>query len=138
MGYTIKGKVLDKDKQPVPFVVLYASDSNAKPLTPTKSATADENGVFKIDSIEDTDFITSRMVGLATKTIPAKSLDKTKNILITLEPDDKTTLSTVEIIADKVKPKDKPKKHTPYYAIFLALFGLAILGTALIIKSKKK
>jgi hypothetical protein len=47
MSYSIQGKVIDADKNPIPFALVYTSDASGKPIT--------DKGFWKLNDLKDTD-----------------------------------------------------------------------------------
>ena len=142
MSYTVSGKLIDTDKQPIAFGLVYTSDSNGKPIVGSKSFTTDENGKWILNGVKDSDFITGRMVGYKQKTISAKSVVSIPNLVtgvqqklinITLPETEKSTLSEVAIVTKKttIKPKNIGK-----YVMIGGLGLLLITGIILIAKKK--
>lgn len=116
MSYTVSGRLLDKDKQPIEFGIVYTSDSSGKPIAGSKNYTADDKGRWILKDVNDSDYITGSMVGYNKKTIPAKSIISIPNpitgmsqklINITLPDDSQATLAEVPVISKKVTIKPK-------------------------------
>lgn len=139
MAYTITGKVLDSDKQVVPFVLVYTSDANGKPTTPSKNTQTDDKGNWKLDNVSDSDFITIRGLGYKLKTFPAKSIPAipipltgavVRVVQTTLQNDDSTNLAEV-VIEDKKVVKE-PKRVN--YGLYILIGGLLLLATGVTLK----
>jgi hypothetical protein len=152
MSYSIQGKVIDTDKNPIPFALVYTSDASGKPVTPSKNTLTDDKGFWKLNDLNDTDFITIRNLGYKMKTFSAKNVPNVslnefmppqRSVVTTLQPDD-LNLEEVKIEAEKIpkkedakKPKKKiPKKKNPYPLIIIG--GLFIIATAIILYKKSK
>lgn len=150
MGYTVTGNVIDKDKQSVPFALVFKSDKNGVVITPSNNTTTDIDGNWKLDNLNDTDNITVRVVGLTPKTFTAKSVPlktvggvQKKVAQTTLMPSIGTSLGEVEVFVPKETPKELPQTEPkkPNYAIYVLIGGVALLlfggAIALISKNKK-
>lgn len=149
MSYSIQGKVIDTDKNPIPFALVYTSDASGKPVTPSKNTLTDDKGFWKLNDLNDTDIITIRNVGYKMQTFSAKNVPNvslnefmpTQRSVVTTLPNDFNT-EEVQIVAEKVIPKKnviipkKPKKKNPYPLIIIG--GLFILATAIILYKKSK
>ncbi len=144
MAYTVLGKVIDSDKNPIPAIV-YKSDAKANPITPSKSTQAGEDGSWKLEGINDTDYITVRMLGLTPKTFLAKSVPSipimgtnmsARMIQTTLTPSEGAVLKEIEVSSPKyIKPKEKPN-----YAKWILIGGLVLIAvgaTAYLLNSQK-
>jgi hypothetical protein len=151
MSYSIQGKVIDTDKNPIPFALVYTSDASGKPVTPSKNTLTDDKGFWKLNDLNDTDVITIRNVGYKMQTFSAKNVPNVslnefmppqRSVVTTLQYD--LNLEEVKIEADKIpkkedvkKPKKKiPKKKNPYPLIIIG--GLFIIATAIILYKKSK
>jgi hypothetical protein len=143
MAYSVIGRLLDKDKQPIAFAMVYTSDANGKPLPNPKNAQTDENGRWKLDGVNDSDFITGRMVGYNQKSISAKSIKTIQNpmtlmpqraINITLPDDVNAVIPEVQVTSTKITKK---QKNTGKYVMISAIGLLAITGILLTLKNKK-
>ena len=154
MSYSIQGKVIDTDKNPIPFAVVYTSDASGKAVTPSKNTQTDDKGFWKLNDLNDTDIITIRNVGYKMKTFSAKNVPNfslnefmpPQRSVVTTLPNDFNT-EEVQIVAEKVIPKKEdaknvipkkkiPKKKNPYPLIIIG--GLFILATAIILYKKSK
>ena len=71
MGKRIYGRVVNDKNEAVEFAVVYLSDSKGKPIGNVNTQT-DTKGRFVFNSLKDTDFLTSQMVGLKPTTISVK------------------------------------------------------------------
>lgn len=143
MSYTVSGRLVDKDKQPIEFGVVYTSDSSGKPIAGSKNYTADDKGRWILNGVNDTDYITGTMVGFNKKTIPAKSIIPIPNpitgiyqrmIQITLPDDSQATLAEVPVISKKVTIK--PKNIGKY--IMIGGVGLLLVTGIMFFVSKSK
>ena len=147
MPYSIKGKVIDGDKNPIPFALVYTSDSKGKPVTPSKNTETDDKGFWKLDGINDTDFITVRNLGYKMKTFAAKDVPNVslnefmpaqRSVVTALQPDESLNLAEVKIEADRVFPKKEdviPKKKNNY-GLYLLIAGVLLIATSLILNKK--
>ena len=133
MAYTVFGKVVDGQNNSVPFALVFTSDANGKPLTPSKNTQTDDNGKWKLDGLNDADYVTVRMVGLKPQTFLSKTATSIpvigmaglfqRVVSTTLKPDESAILKEVEVVSPKyIKPKDKPN-----YAKYLLIGGLLLL-----------
>ncbi|MBK7362985.1 MAG: hypothetical protein IPJ01_11875 [Micavibrio sp.] len=143
MSYTVSGRLVDKDKQPIEFGIVYTSDSSGKPIAGSKNYTADDKGRWILNGVKDTDYITGTMVGFNKKTISAKSIVPIPNpitgisqrmIQITLPDDAQATLSEIPVISKKVTTN--PKNIGKYIAIGGA--GLLLITGIMFFVSKSK
>jgi hypothetical protein len=147
MSYSIQGKVIDTDKNPIQFAVVYTSDASGKPVTPSKNTQTDDKGFWKLNDLNDTDIITIRNVGYKMKTFSAKNVPNVslnefmptqRSVVTTLQYD--VNLEEVKIEAEKIPKKEdakKPKKKkNPYPLIIIG--GLFIIATAIILYKKTK
>jgi hypothetical protein len=115
--YTLVGKLVDNNNAPVEFGAVYTSDANGKPLPTTKNTQTDDQGRWKLNGINDTDFITARMVGFKQKTVPAKSaiilpsmisgILPSHNLVIKMTQDEAATLSEVPVEASSITTNSK-------------------------------
>jgi hypothetical protein len=154
MSYSIQGKVIDTDKNPIPFALVYTSDASGKPVTPSKNTLTDDKGFWKLNDLNDTDVITIRNVGYKMQTFSAKNVPNVslnefmppQRSVVTTLPNDFNT-EEVQIVAEKVIPKKEdaknvipkkkiPKKKNPYPLIIIG--GLFIIATAIILYKKSK
>ena len=119
MAYTLIGKIIDTDNSPIEFGSIYTSDSKGNPTSRVKSTTADDKGRWKLEGINDTDFITGQFVGFDKKTVSAKSNVKipipfsnafSRNLIIKLPLSKSGNLSEVEVIAQKAYKSSGSKR----------------------------
>lgn len=156
MSYSIQGKVVaDLDlKKPIEFALVYTSDKTGKPVTPSKNTQTDDKGFWKLNDLNDTDFITIRNLGYKMKTFSAKDvpnvslsdfLPPQRNILTALKYDDALNLDEVKIEADRVIPKKEEakkdvvipnKKNYGLYVLIAGIAGVLLITTALILNKK--
>lgn len=155
MSYSIQGKVVaDLDlKKPIEFALVYTSDKTGKPVTPSKNTQTDDKGFWKLNDLNDTDFITIRNLGYKMKTFSAKDvpnvslsdfLPPQRNILTALKYDDALNLDEVKIEADRVIPtkivvaKDEFKIKAPKmnYGVYIAIGGILLIATAFMLNKK--
>ena len=155
MGYSIQGRVLDSDLKifkPIEFALIYTSDKGGKPITPSKNTQTDEKGFWKLNDLNDTDFITVRNLGYQMKTFLAKDvpnvslneyLPPQRNILTYLKPDDNFNLDEIKIEADREFPKivvteNQIKINTPKtnYGVYIVVGGLLLIATAFILNKQ--
>jgi hypothetical protein len=144
MSYTVSGRLVDKDKQPIEFGVVYTSDSSGKPIAGSKNYTTDDKGRWVLNGVKDSDYITGTMVGFNKKTISAKSVIPIPNpitgipqrmIQITLPDDVQATLAEVPVTGKKVTIK--PKNIGKYVMIGGASL-LLITGIMFFVGKSKK
>lgn len=144
MAYTLIGKIIDTDNNPIEFGSIYTSDSKGNPLKSIKSTTADDKGRWKLEGINDTDFITGQFVGFDKKTVSAKSNVKipipfsnafSRNLIIKLPLSKSGSLSEVEVtvIEPKIATK-KPMALGKYVAIGAGV--LVLIGVIALISKK--
>jgi hypothetical protein len=140
---TVYGRVVDEDNKPIEFATVFLSDSNGKPIQPSKNTTTDSNGRFKLDNLNDTDYITMSYVGLSNKTVSVKDAinlpdafgNAIPTILAKMVTDPAVDLAEVTVTAPKINPT--PKTKTPVKVVkkdntkdLLILLGvLVVLGT---------
>jgi hypothetical protein len=158
MSYSIQGKVIDADKNPIPFALVYTSDASGKPVTPSKNTQTDDKGFWKLNDLKDTDLISVRNLGYKIKTFSAKNVPNVsfnqfmppqRSVVTTLQPDEALNLQEVVVVADKVIPKkedkkeDKkdvilPKKKNNYglYVLIAGIAGVLLITTVLILNKK--
>jgi hypothetical protein len=144
MAYTLIGKIVDTDNNPIEFGSVYTSDSKGNPLKSIKSTTADDKGRWKLEGINDTDFITGQFVGFDKKTFSAKSNVKvpipfsnafSRNLIIKLPLSKSGSLSEVEVTVTEPKiATKKPMALGKYVAIG---GGVLVLIGAIALISKK-
>jgi hypothetical protein len=117
--YTLIGKIVDTDNKPIEFGSIYTSDSKGNPTSRVNSTTSDDKGRWKLEGINDTDFITAQFVGFDKKTISAKSNIKvpipfsnafSRNLIIKLPLSKSGNLSEVEVIAQKAYKSSGSKR----------------------------
>lgn len=136
MAYTVFGKVVDGQNNPIPFALVFTSDASGKPLTPSKNTQTDDNGKWKLDGLNDADYVTIRMVGLKPQTFLAKTATSIpvigmaglfqKVVSTTLKPDESAILKEIEVVSPKyVKPPSKPN-----YLMYVLVGGLLLLVVA--------
>jgi hypothetical protein len=144
MAYTLIGKIIDTDNNPIEFGSIYTSDSKGNPTSRVKSTTADDKGRWKLEGINDTDFITGQFVGFDKKTVSAKSNVKipipfsnafSRNLIIKLPLSKSGSLSEVEVtvIEPKIATK-KPMALGKYVAIGAGV--LVLIGVIALISKK--
>ena len=115
MGKKVFGRVVDNENKGVEFAVVYVSDANGKPIG-NVNTTTDDKGRFVFNSLNDSDFLTSRLVGLEPKTVSVKSainvpspIGDMPTLAMKMNPSAGANLQEVV-----VKPKDdKPQDTTP-------------------------
>lgn len=144
MAYTLIGKIVDTDNNPIEFGSVYTSDSKGNPTSRVKSTTADDKGRWKLEGINDTDFITGQFVGFDKKTVSAKSNVKvpipfsnafSRNLIIKLPLSKSGSLSEVEVTVTEPKiATKKPMALGKYIAIGS---GVLVLIGAIALISKK-
>ena len=141
MPYTVSGQLVDKDKKPVEFAIVYTSDSSGKPISGSKNATTDDKGRWVLNGVNDSDYITGSSVGFNKKIISAKSIVPVnlggipvRTIQMTLPEDTKTVLTEVPVESKKVTIKPN---YTGRY-IMIAGAGLLLLTGAMFIMAKNK
>lgn len=140
MGYRVSGQLVDNLGNPIEFGTVYTSDSKGKPLPNAKTATTDDKGRWTLDGVNDSDYITGRMVGLIPKTFPAKSIVPVdfsgaivRAIKLTLNQDVKTSIPEIKIEDKKVVYQEK--KLGKYIMIGSAIV-LGLTAIVFAIKSK--
>lgn len=144
MAYTLIGKIIDTDNNPIEFGSIYTSDSKGNPLKSIKSTTADDKGRWKLEGINDTDFITGQFVGFDKKTVSAKSNVKipipfsnafSRNLIIKLPLSKSGSLSEVEVTVTEPKiATKKPMALGKYVAIGAGV--LVLIGVIALISKK--
>lgn len=144
MAYTLIGKIIDTDNNPIEFGSIYTSDSKGNPLKSIKSTTADDKGRWKLEGINDTDFITGQFVGFDKKTVSAKSNVKipipfsnafSRNLIIKLPLSKSGSLSEVEVTVTEPKiATKKPMALGKYVAIGAG--ALVLIGVIALISKK--
>lgn len=144
MAYTLIGKIIDTDNNPIEFGSIYTSDSKGNPTSTVKSTTADDKGRWKLEGINDTDFITGQFVGFDKKTVSAKSNVKipipfsnafSRNLIIKLPLSKSGSLSEVEVTVTEPKiATKKPMALGKYVAIGAGV--LVLIGVIALISKK--
>lgn len=144
MAYTLIGKIVDNDNNPIEFGSIYTSDSKGNPTSRVKSTAADDKGRWKLEGINDTDFITGQFVGFDKKTVSAKSNVKipipfsnafSRNLIIKLPLSKSGSLSEVEVTVTEPKiAKKKPMALGKYVAIGAGV--LVLIGVIALISKK--
>ena len=115
MGKKVFGRVVDNENKGVEFAVVYVSDANGKPIG-NVNTTTDDKGRFVFNSLNDSDFLTSRLVGLEPKTVSVKSAINVPSPIgdmptLAMKMNPSTGANLQEVV---VKPKDdKPQDTTP-------------------------
>jgi outer membrane biosynthesis protein TonB len=120
MGKRIYGRVVNDKNEAVEFAVVFLSDSKGKPIGNVNTQT-DTKGRFVFNSLKDTDFLTSQMVGLKPTTISVKKainipspMGDMPTLAIKMPPSDGANLDEIVVTATKPDPKkDEPKKDEP-------------------------
>jgi hypothetical protein len=153
MSYSIQGKVIDTDKNPIPFALVYTSDASGKPVTPSKNTQTDDKGFWKLNDLKDTDLISVRNLGYKMKTFLAKNVPNVsfsqfmppqRSVVTTLQPDESLNLQEVVVVSDKIIPKKEetkkdvvilPKKKNNY-GLYVLIAGVLLITTALILNKK--
>lgn len=140
MSYNIRGKVFDENKVVLPFATIYVSDSKGGHSLHAKNTASDIDGNWVLKDVNDSDFITARMLGYEPETISVKSIpaliklspvrDGEKKLNITLKQGEGTKLSEFEVVAERDK-----KSYSKYYILGGFLF-LLIIGTTVYIAKK--
>ena len=142
MGYTVIGRLIDKDKNPIEFAQVYTSDSNGKPIAGSKSAETDLQGRWRLNDVNDSDYITGTMVMFNKKTIPAKSIVAIPNPItgvsqraINLTLSDSVGSNIKEVVVKSTKVTVKPKNVGKYIMIG-GVSLLLLTGIILLVKKK--
>lgn len=65
---TVFGRVVDEQNQPVQFAIAYVSNNTGLPTSSSRTAQADDNGRFKIENVNDDEFISVKYTGLIPQT----------------------------------------------------------------------
>jgi len=120
MGKRIYGRVVNDKNEAVEFAAVYLSDSKGNPIGNVNTQT-DTKGRFVFNSLNDTDFLTSQMVGLKPTTISVKNainipspMGDMPTLAIKMPPNKDANLDEVVVTTNKPKPKkDEPKKDDP-------------------------
>lgn len=142
MSYQVTGQLVDSEKKPIEFGVVYISDANGKPKVGGKNTQTDDKGKWSLLGVEDSDYITGSMVGFNKKTISAKSIIPinvmgvpVRSIQIILSDSASAMLESVTVENKKVtiKPNNLGKYIMIGGAGMLLLTGIMFL----IGKSKK-
>jgi hypothetical protein len=123
MAKKIFGRVIDNENKAVEFATVFVSDANGKPIGNVATTTNDK-GQFSFNSLNDSDFLTARLVGLEPKTVSVKNainvpspLGNMPTVAIKMNPSAGANLQEVVVTATKPqppKPQDtKPKTEKP-------------------------
>jgi hypothetical protein len=146
MGKKVFGRVVDNENKAVEFAVVYVSDSNGKPIG-NVNTTTDDKGRFVFNSLNDSDFLTSRLVGLEPKTVSVKSainvpspIGDMPTLAMKMNPSAGANLQEVVVKPKDDKPQDttpkddKPKEEEPKKGMSKGLkIGLIIGGGLLLL-----
>jgi hypothetical protein len=112
MRYQVTGRLVDSEKKPIEFGLVYISDASGKPKVGGKNTQTDDKGRWSLLGVEDSDYITGSMVGYDKKTISAKSIVPVnvtgvpvRSIQITLNDTASAKLEEVKVESKKVTIK---------------------------------
>lgn len=141
---TIYGQILDADGKPLEFGTVYVSDDKGNIKMPNRSVTTSENGSYKLDGVNDDDYITSRYVGFDPKTIAVsktvdipiligKKLVKVPSLIFNMVQGAGAQLATVEVSSPKYVP---PKAKKDYTFLIIGLLGLLTIAGVIAYKTK--
>lgn len=142
MAYRVTGQLVDSEKKPIEFGIVYISDANGKPKVGGKNTQTDDKGKWSLSGVEDSDYITGSMVGFDKKTIPAKSIIPVnimgipvRSIQMTLSDSASAMLQPVTVENKKViiKPNNLGK-----YIMIGGAGMLLLTGVMFIIGKSKK
>jgi hypothetical protein len=141
MRYQVTGRLVDSEKKPIEFGLVYISDASGKPKVGGKNTQTDDKGRWSLLGVEDSDYITGSMVGYDKKTISAKSIVPVnvtgvpvRSIQITLNDTASAKLEEVKVESKKVTIK--PNNLGKY--IMIGGAGMLLLTGALFIIGKSK
>jgi hypothetical protein len=146
MAYQVTGQLVDSEKKPIEFGLVYISDASGKPKSGGKNTQTDDKGKWSLLGVEDSDYITGSMVGYDKKTVSAKSIKPIylsciqapcpviRSIQITLNDTASAKLEEVKIESKKVVIK--PNNLGKY--IMIGGAGMLLLTGALFIIGKSK
>lgn len=146
MAYQVTGKLVDSEKNPIEFGLVYISDANGKPKAGGKNTQTDDKGKWSLLGVVDSDYITGSMVGYDKKTVSAKSIvpiylnciqppcPVIRSIQITLNDTASAKLEEVKIESKKVIVK--PNNLGKY--IMIGGAGMLLLTGVLFIIGKSK
>lgn len=137
---TIKGTVkglndISGNIEPLPGANVFISDSNGKQVNNASGfaigAMSDENGLYVIDNVPDTGFITARFVGYKPQTLPYRNTARTVNFDLPVQIEG---IEEVEIIGNR------PTKKPNYYLIaaVATLFLVLVIYIVYRLTSKQK
>ncbi len=138
MAKKIFGRVIDNSNKAVEFGVVYVSDVNGKPIG-NINTTTDDKGNFLLNSVNDTDYITSKMVGLKPTTISVKDA---KNIGggifgLTIKMNQSEGVNLQEVVV-KPKPEEPPKKGMSKALKMGLIIGGSVLALIIVAVLVKK
>lgn len=146
MAYQVTGQLVDSEKKPIEFGLVYISDANGKPKAGGKNTQTDDKGKWSLLGVEDSDYITGSMVGLDKKTISAKSIvpitlncitspcPVIRSIQITLN--DSASAKLEEVKVENKKVTIKPNNLGKY--IMIGGAGMLLLTGVMFIIGKSK
>lgn len=146
MSYQVTGQLVDSEKKPIEFGVVYISDANGKPKVGGKNTQTDDKGKWSLLGVEDSDYITGSMVGFDKKTISAKSIvpitlncikspcPVIRSIQITLS--DSASAKLEEVKVENKKVTIKPNNLGKY--IMIGGAGMLLLTGVMFIIGKSK
>lgn len=156
MGKRIYGRVVNDKNEAVEFAVVFLSDSKGKPIGNVNTQ-ADDKGRFVFNSLNDTDFLTSQMVGLKPTTISVKKainipspMGDMPTLAIKMPPSEGVNLGEIVVTAKKAEPKKEdtkkaePKKAEPkepmklWVKIALGVGAVTIFGIIIFLATKNK
>jgi hypothetical protein len=141
MAYQVTGKLVDSEKNPIEFGLVYISDASGKPKAGGKNTQTDDKGRWSLLGVIDSDYITASMVGYDKKTVSSKSIVPVnvmgvpvRSIQITLNDTASAKLEEVKIESKKVIVK--PNNLGKY--IMIGGAGMLLLTGVLFIIGKSK
>lgn len=139
---TIFGQVTDQSNVPMEFATVFVSDAKGKPLQPNRSTTTDTKGMYKLDNVSDSDFVTVRYVGMNPTTVSAKKVIRMPllnsigndpiympTLNIKMSQSEANTLAAVEVVADKPKPKSNLLRNGLIAGGLLLAFAVIAYGS---------
>jgi hypothetical protein len=141
MSYQVTGQLVDSEKKPIEFGVVYISDASGKPKVGGKNTQTDDKGKWSLLGVQDSDYITGSMVGFNKKTIPAKSIIPV-NVMgvpvrsVQIKLTDSASAMLEPVIVENKKVTIKPNNLGKY--IMIGGAGMLLLTSVMFIIGKSK